>query len=131
MANNIERQYFLTLFPEFKRREPAAIEAYIGIASQRVPLGVWGGNTPYATALLAAHMLATSGPQGGGSAGGPVVAEQVGDLSRSYQSIAEQGSGDASLMTTRYGIDFVALRKATITTMRTVRKPVIPPFGCG
>lgn len=121
-------QYFLTLFPEFADSPRATIDAFLSIASQRVPPPVWRGNAPYATALLAAHMLATSGPSGGGSAGGPVTAEQVGDLSRSYQSMAEPGSGDAALMTTRYGIDFVALRKETVVPMRSVTRPR-RPFG--
>lgn len=128
--STITIQYFLTLFSEFKKRPEEAIQAYLQIASQRVPPRVWGGNAPYATALLAAHMLATSGTQGGGPTGGPVVAEQVGALSRSYQSIAEEGSGDSVLMTTRYGIDFIALRKATITTaMPAVNPRRVPGAG--
>ncbi|SRR5579875_4082 len=127
-------QYFLTLFDEFKNVHPEKIKAYLQLAGQRVPPSVWAESTQYATALLAAHMLATSGPQGGGSAGGALTAEQVGNLSRSFQAVFEPGSGDAPLMTTRYGIDFVALRKETIVSMRAVRMfspRRFPPYGGG
>jgi len=114
MAANIDDQYFLVLFREFKKVDRATLEAYIDLATLRVPPTVWGANTKYATALLTAHMLSTQGFSGGGSAGGSVTAEQVGDLSRSYETVAEKGSGDAWLATTRYGIDFIALRNETV-----------------
>lgn len=114
--DNITPSYFLTLFDEFKKVALPKLEIYIGLASGRVPSGVWGDNTKYATALLTAHMLSTSGPQGGGPSGGAVTAEQVGDLSRSFATVFQPGSGDAALMTTRYGIDFVALRRETIVS---------------
>lgn len=125
---NINPQYFLTLFPEYKHTHETRINAYINIASVRVPLSVWGLNTQYATALLVAHMLATAGPQGGGPAGGALTAEQVGDLSRSFATVGEPGSGDADMRTTRYGIDFVALRKETFVTARSAYMPIHPPF---
>ncbi len=127
----LENQYFLTLFPEFSKILPATLEVYIDLAIQRVPPCVWRQNSRYGAALLTAHMLSTQGKQGGGSAGGPVTQEQVGDLSRSYQSIAEIGSGDAVLMTTRYGIDFVALRKETIVTASTIGGGRQPPYFPG
>lgn len=126
----LDSQYFLTLFREFSKVPPATIDAYLDLAQCRVPCKVWKHNARYAAALLTAHMLATQGPQGGGPAGGALTQEQVGDLSRSFQSIAEPGSGDAPLMTTRYGIDFVALRKETIVTFGAVvgSRPR-PPWG--
>lgn len=128
---NITSQYFLTLFDEFKKVSKAKIDVYIDIASLRIPETVWTTNTKYATALLTAHMLSTSGPQGGGSAGGPVTAEAVGDLSRSYGTVTEAGTADAFLATTRYGIDLIALRKETFTTAMTTRGSVhIPNRWC-
>jgi hypothetical protein len=125
MASNITRQYFLDLFDEFKKVSLPKLDAYLQIATNRVPQTVWKENTAYATALLTAHMLSTSGRQGGGSAGGAVTAEQVGDLSRSYQYIGEVGSGDGWLATTRYGIDFVELRNSTIISMGILGGPLI------
>jgi ABC-type tungstate transport system substrate-binding protein len=95
MAVNIDRQYFLILFSEFSKIDSAVVAAYIDIASNRVPASVWGGNVQYATALMTAHMLCSRGHTGSGSAGGAITAEQVGDLSRSYETVAEKGSGDA------------------------------------
>ena len=83
-----------------------------------MPQTVWGVNTPYATALLTAHMLSTSGPQGRGPTGGVLTSEQVGDLSRSFGTCFEPKAGDAVLRTTTYGIDFIALRKETFTKVR-------------
>jgi len=117
MAANITRAYFLTLFGEFGAVAQDKIDAYLDIATIRVPSSVWGDRSGYATALLAAHMLATSGAlpgQGGGAGGGPVTAEAVGQVSRSFGSVGEASSGDAELRTTRYGIDFIALRRETI-----------------
>lgn len=126
MAQNITSEYFVTLFDEFKNTPQPKLNAYIQIASGRVPRPVWGANTDYGTALLAAHMLTAAGRGGQGSGGGAVTQEQVGDLSRSFQSIAETGSGDAALMTTRYGIDFVELRNETIVPMMSTRGAILP-----
>lgn len=127
--NNITVQYFRDLFEEFKRVGNATIEVYIGIASGRTPSSVWGSNTNYATALLVAHMLSTRGPQGGGPAGGALTQETVGDVSRSFATVFEPGSGDALLATTRYGIDYLALRSETVFSA-TVATPACggPPW---
>ncbi len=130
MSTPLTLQAFRTLFPEFKKTPDATIEAYLNIAVGRVPVNIWKANTNYATALLLAHMLSTQGAQGGGPTGGAVTQEQVGDLSRSFQAVFEPGSGDAVLMTTRYGIDFVALRKETIPTATVARTPRPPLPGC-
>ena len=127
----LDRQYFLTLFPEFSKTLDATVEAYVEIVKCRVPCRIWKENTRYGQALLTAHMLTTQGRQGAGPGGGAVTQEQVGDLSRSFQSIAEMGSGDAVLMTTRYGIDFVALRKETIVTAGAIAQSYPRPTRCG
>lgn len=130
--SNINSQYFLTLFREFSKTPAATIEAYLDVATLRVPAAVWGPAAKYATALLAAHMLSTQGPQGGGPAGGALTQEQVGDLSRSFQAIGTPGSGDAELSTTRYGLDFIALRRETLPTAGVAvtprRGPPYPAF---
>lgn len=127
--SNITAEYFVTLFDEFKKVPEPKLDVYLDLASMRVPSSVWGSSTKYATALLAAHMLSTSGRQGGGPTGGAITAEAVGDLSRSYATCFVPGSGDAVLMTTRYGIDFIALRRETIVSGMTTRGAV-PPRPC-
>lgn len=128
---NITVVYFLDLFDEFKGISKTKLEAYITIASGRVPSTVWGTSSQYATALLTAHMLSTSGPQGGGPAGGALTSEQVGDVSRAFDTVFDPSSGDAAMMTTRYGIDFVALRKETIIGAMPAITPRRPgPGSC-
>lgn len=129
--SNITLQQFTTLFPEFSKVAAATLEAWIPIASNRVPASVWGGNTLYATALLLAHMLTASGKSGFGSGGGAVTSESVGDLSRGFSSVSSNaGSGDAELGTTRYGLDFIALRRETVVTFAvTGPQTPLPPQG--
>lgn len=126
---NITVQFFLDLFEEFKKVKRSTLTAYITIASTRVPQTVWQSNTQYATALLTAHMLSAQGRQGAGPTAGALTQESVGDLSRSFQACFEPGSGDALLRTTRYGIDFVALRRETVVSGMTTRGSV-PPRAC-
>ena len=128
---NITTQYFINLFDEFKRVNDGKLKAYISLASARLSPTVWGTSIQYATALLTAHMLSTSGAQGGGPSAGALTAEAVGDLSRSFAVCFEPGSGDAVLRTTRYGIDFIALRRETIVSCMTTRGAVPRrPWGC-
>lgn len=131
MSNNITSQYFVTIFDEFKAVPVAKIETFITIASLRVAPSVWGANTPYATALLTAHMIACGGGSGGGAggAGGALTSESVGDLSRGFAKIGVAGSGDEELQTTQYGAQYVALRRETFTTAIVTGRPVFPPGG--
>lgn len=108
----------------------AKLDVYLELARRRVPCHVWKENTKYACALLTAHMLATSGRQGGGSTGGAISQQQVGDLSRSYATMFDTERGDALLLSTRYGIDFVQLRKETIVTGMSTRNNIRLPIYC-
>jgi hypothetical protein len=125
--------YFLTLFEEFGSANKTKVGAFIDIASSRVSPTVWGANAKYATALLTAHMLASTGhsPSGGmgGSAGGALTGESVGDLSRNYSAVGVAGSGDQELMTTRYGMEFVALRRETICAPMATGNTTLPGSG--
>jgi hypothetical protein len=117
--SNITPEYFTTLFDEFKNVPSAKLTAYIDIASCRVPECIWGKSTKYATALLAAHMIASGGGAGGvgGGAGGALTAEATADLSRGYGATsAVAGSGDAELALTRYGALFIELRRETLVS---------------
>lgn len=128
MSDNITAQYFLTLFEEFTGTKKAKIQAYLDIATTRVPERVWGANTKYATALLTAHMLTFTGPQGNGAGGGAVSQEAVGDLSRAFASVFDTERGDALLCMTGYGAQFVQLRKETIVPGMTTRGAAGVPF---
>lgn len=129
--NPVTVAYFRTLFPEFTKISDAALEIWISIVVTRVPASVWGTNTTYGQALLLAHMLTASGKAGLGSGGGAVTAESVGDLSRSFATLGE-GTGDQELLTTRYGQDFVALRRETVVVGTVTGPNTFPPGGfCG
>ncbi len=128
--NNITLEYFQSLFPEFCKVNQGTVEAYIEIATIRVPKAIWGPVYKYATALLLAHMLTASGKAGLGSGGGAVTSEAVGDLSRGFATVGVPGSGDQELLTTRYGQDFVALRRETIVSAGVTGWPSIPPIPC-
>lgn len=127
---NLTPVEFLAFFEEFKKVPLPTINLYITVATGRVPVSVWGTSVQYATALMVAHMLTTQGRKGDGAAGGSVTQESVGDLSRSYASMFDVSRGDALLLTTRYGIDFVQLRKETIVTGMTTYGGTFPkvPF---
>lgn len=125
---NIDQGYFLALFDEFKKVDVNKLTVYLDLASMRVPATVWGDATKYATALLTAHMLTASGRQGAGPTAGALTQESVGDLSRTFESNFEPGAGDALLRTTRYGIDFVELRRETISCAMTTRGATPRPF---
>ena len=111
MKPNITRTFFLTIFDEFSTVPTAKVDAFIDLASMRVAPALWKGNTPYATALMTAHMLVVASR---GATGGPTIHESVGELSKGYSAVGTQGSGDQELMTTRYGQEFVSLRRESI-----------------
>lgn len=130
---NITKDYFTTIFDEFKTIPAAKLDVLIGVATNRVDQNAWGSNYQYATALLVAHMIASSGGSGGsGGAGGALTSEAVGDLSRGYAKIGVAGSGDEELQTTQYGAQFVALRRESIVTpfVTGAGYPLPPPGYC-
>lgn len=114
----LDKDYFFELFDEFKCVPPAKVNAFITIATRRVSACAWGENATYATALLTAHMIASTGGIGGsgGGAGGALTSESVGEISRSFGTIGSPDSSDAEYLTTRYGAEYVALRNQTIVT---------------
>lgn len=133
MASNIDPTYFLDLFPEFKGTPNSRIQAYLDIATLRVPQSVWGGVYQYATALLTAHMVSmtANAPGGsGGGGGGALASESVGELSRGYAFVGQAGSGDDALMATRYGMEFVNLRRETIVSagVMSMGTDTVPPL---
>lgn len=132
MANNTTSHDFLVIFDEFKSVAVQKIDALIAICSVRVNIDVWGVQmAPYATMLLVAHILTMTGRSGAGPGGGALTAEAVGDLSRGYATVGVPGSGDQELLTTRYGQEFVALRRETIPMGTLTGPPTsMPPQVC-
>jgi hypothetical protein len=119
---HITLDYFRSLFDEFDKVPTPKIEIYITVATGRVSRDAWGDTSyQYATALLAAHMIASAGGKGGagGAVGGAITAESVGELSRSYGTVGQAGTGDDELRTTRYGQEFIAFRRENIIGVMT------------
>ena len=128
-VQKISVNYFLDLFDEFKGVPQPKIEMYIKLASSRVAQNVWCDLWEAGVSYLAAHMLATGGGAGGsgGGAGGPITAEAVGDLSRSYGTVGVAGSGDELFMTTRYGQMFIELRNEVVLGYQPVGRTITLP----
>lgn len=126
---NLTSAEFRVYFDEFSDVSAAKLAAYLGLAEGRVPASVWGTNAKYATALLTAHLLAAAGGTGGsgGGTGGPVTSEDLGEASRSYGKLGVAGSADETLLTTRYGAEFIQLRRETVVSGMATGSATLPP----
>lgn len=107
--------------PEFKNVEDETIEVYIDIARDFVCVSKWGEKKgKHAIILMTAHMMKDLGigSNESSSASGPVTMEKVGDLQRSYASASLTGgsTSDQLLATTKYGRQFIMLRKTLVIT---------------
>lgn len=118
-----------TRFPEFDSVDNSVVQTYLDDALLSVNSCVFGNKTDLAQIYLAAHNLAGSGHLGGGGAGstaGPVIEEEVGDLTRRYQSSsgASATRSGTGLENTRYGQAFLRLRRECV-----IKPLVIVPTG--
>ena len=107
---------FLALFDEFEGVPSKKINAWAEFASHRVDEKAWGKCADEAIYYLTAHMLASTGGIGGsgGANAGPVTSESVGQLSRSYGQVNVGNGNDELLATTRYGQQFIELRRTCV-----------------
>lgn len=91
-------------------------DTFLELATTRLTAARWGSMYVQAVCYLAAHMLTLSPPTDDGSdasrAAGPVTSKGAGDLSIGYGSVlpATISMADASLLTTPYGREFLAIR---------------------
>lgn len=99
--------------------ETASQDAILGYVARLVPEGTWGDFVDIGRVMLAAHFgtLVTRASGGGASSSqsvGPVISETVGPVSRTFAVLtaASGTSFTASLDTTTWGREFVALRKS-------------------
>lgn len=92
----------------------------ITYAREMVAEARWGSKAKMGICLMAAHLLKDLGFGDGGTSGaaGPITMEKVGDLQRSYGALQVQGGsvGDQMIATTKYGKNFVMLKKTIPTT---------------
>lgn len=102
---------------EFSSENPTRIEAFIEQARLFVCETAWGDRAKTAIIYYTAHLLKLEKIEASGAAG-PVTAERVGDLSRSY---GQSAGGEASeLAQTGYGRIILQLRKGLLITPMVV-----------
>ncbi len=115
------RAYMETLATTAGITLPTTTDALIGIATMRTS-DAYGDKKNYAIALMAMHMLVGGGNAGENGAGGQIIGESEGKLSRQYAKM-DGGQNDAWLNTTFYGAQLVNLRISNISGVR--------PNACG
>ena len=116
------------LAPELAGETTARKETFLAIAAQAHTASQWGAVFTTAMTWFAAHLMTFSpgdgsGFGGGGSGGGgPISSKKAGPLSISFGSVASVTaggvtSGDAGLLSTVYGQNYLMLRgsRAAVT----------------
>ncbi len=98
-------EYFRLLAPEFASVPDAAVNSWLTMAGNLIEVGCLDAErAAMAQALYAAHLLALSE----GGAGGVIVSEREGDLSRTYATIK---GCDTLLGSTSYGQQYIELMR--------------------
>lgn len=103
----------LLLAPEFTSLADADFTAIMALAALEVNVTQWGARADHAGNLITAHMLTLSRPNL--AVGDIVASERVGEVSRAYAIAPIQiAGGDESYKTTRYGREYLRLRRLSI-----------------
>ena len=98
-------EYFRLLAPEYAATIDATVNKWLAMADlQAAETCFTDERAAMAQALYAAHLLALSE----GGAGGAIVSEREGDLSRTYATIK---GGDTVLGSTSYGQQYIELMR--------------------
>lgn len=127
------------LAPEYVAEDDTTLQVFLDLAAARLDAAAFGNVYAQANAYLAAHILtiarrgvagaAGSGAGAGQGASGAVTAISTGDWSVSFAGGMNGSEGgvdtlaESSLMTTRFGKEFLALRR----TRQAGRSRVIKP----
>lgn len=127
------------LAPEFKTDDDDTLAVYLELAAERMDSRAWGNVYGQAVAYLAAHILtiarrgdasAAGGGAGAGQGGtGAVSSISTGDWSVSFGGSLTGAEGgvdtlaEASLMTTRHGKEYLALRRTRAAGRSRVIRP--------
>ena len=113
------RSSFLALFDEFSDVNSRKINLFLDFAKRRISEKAWGDCAEEACYYLTAHLIASTGGEGGvgGAVAGPVTSETVGSLSRSYGQVQVNSNGNDELFTTTsYGRMFLNLRRECVVS---------------
>jgi hypothetical protein len=100
----------IEIAPEFQTRND--ISTFIEYARHFVCESVWGNKAKLGIVLMTAHLMTDLDE---GANPGNVTSERVGDLARGYSAVNVQGL-DGLLTTTKYGKQFVLLKRLIATT---------------
>lgn len=116
-----------TVAPEYKDETDEVLTVWLDLAAQRLDETTWGKVYAQALAYLAAHLLTVarrgvsglpgSGAGAGQGASGAVTSISTGDWSIGFAGGMNGSEGgvdtlaESSLLTTRFGKEFVALRR--------------------
>ena len=99
-------EYFRLLAPEYAATIDATVNKWLAMADlQAAEICFTDERAAMAQALYAAHLLTLSTA---GGAGGAIVSEREGDLSRTYATIK---GGDTVLGSTSYGQQYIELTR--------------------
>ena len=101
----------MTLAPEFLNTDPVRVNAVIQIAEQEVGT-VFGSKRPTAVAYLSAHILSLGNRNG---AGGAILSESEGQLSRAYSQVSNDSDYYAL---TAYGQEFKRMLQGCSFSLR-------------
>ena len=101
--------------PEFTSQAQARIDSFIDIARGFICEEKWGEKAKNAIIFYTAHLLSLAS-RGASGASGPVTAERVGELSRSYGQISGGSDSEMELSQTPYGLIFISMRKGLLIT---------------
>lgn len=107
MAVSFTKAQLAARFPEFASETEARVQAMLTMARDFVDETAMGAKATTALMLYTAHLLASTTAGLAGKAG-PVTAERVGDLSRSFGSPSADSN---DLKTTTYGQLFLKLAR--------------------
>lgn len=112
--------------PELADAGDERLETFLELAAQRISAKVFGAKYAQAAAYLAAHLLTLSNraSEAGTAGAGPVTSVTTGGLSVSFgQAPTGAATADASLKTTAYGLEFLAIRSSCARTKAALVRP--------
>lgn len=95
--------------PELSSVDDAVGARKVLEAASQMNQGAWGTLYDSAHANLTAHLAALQALKGGAGKSGPVTAESVGQMSRSYAGLPQHPYLMPGLSSTRWGLEFIRL----------------------
>ena len=102
------------LAPEYAGDDPTKKNLFLSLAATQLNAEIWNGQYQLGAVYLALHMRATAklGESPATSdVAGPLRQKKAGDVMVGYGAVVGVLSKDALLATTRFGIEFLRLRR--------------------